>query len=184
MAENAKATNVPTSLRGFYAGFSSRLAAFLTDVFIIGVSVIMASWFMRVINQMLQIKAIFSNLPYLKNLTPILAKLPIGSLAVLLFVIGYFVFFWTIIGQTPGKALFGIRVIPIHGKKLSIGRSLLRYAGYLVSTAGLFIGFAWILIDDRRQGWHDKIAGTYVVYNWNARPDERFLVEEILNAGK
>jgi uncharacterized RDD family membrane protein YckC len=38
----------------------------------------------------------------------------------------------------------------------------------------LFLGFFWILIDDRRQGWHDKIAGTCVVYTWHARPDETF----------
>jgi uncharacterized RDD family membrane protein YckC len=38
-----------------------------------------------------------------------------------------------------------------------------------------FLGFLWILIDNRRQGWHDKMAGTCVIYNWPARPDENFL---------
>ena len=25
------------------------------------------------------------------------------------------------------------------------------------------LGFLWIVFDQKRQGWHDKIAGTYVV---------------------
>ena len=40
-----------------------------------------------------------------------------------------------------------------------------RYAGYLVSMLPFFLGFAWIAIDRRKQGWHDKIAGTVVVYD-------------------
>ena len=50
-----------------------------------------------------------------------------------------------------------------------------RLLGYLVSTGSLGMGFLWMLIDDRRQGWHDKIAGTCVVYSWEARQNEEFL---------
>jgi uncharacterized RDD family membrane protein YckC len=41
------------------------------------------------------------------------------------------------------------------------------------------LGFFWILIDDRRQGWHDKIAGTLVIYTWEAHHEERFLSDRI-----
>jgi uncharacterized RDD family membrane protein YckC len=39
----------------------------------------------------------------------------------------------------------------------------------------LFIGSIWIFINPRRQAWYDKVAGTYVIYNWDARPEERFI---------
>ena len=47
---------------------------------------------------------------------------------------------------------------------------LTRYLSYLISTLPLGIGFLWIAIDPQRQGWHDKLAGTSVVYRWHAKP--------------
>jgi uncharacterized RDD family membrane protein YckC len=58
-------------------------------------------------------------------------------------------------------------------------RGILRYLGYSLSAISLFLGFFWILIDDRRQGWHDKIAGTLVIYTWEAHHEERFLSDRI-----
>ena len=43
-------------------------------------------------------------------------------------------------------------------------RLIARYFGYLVSSLPLFLGFAWIAIDRRKQALHDKIAGTRVIY--------------------
>jgi uncharacterized RDD family membrane protein YckC len=83
-------------------------------------------------------------------------------------------FFWTLTGQTPGMTLMGLRVVTTDGHYVSLGRSVRRLIGYFVSALVLWLGFLWILVDDRRQGWHDKIAGTCVVYNWSARPDETF----------
>jgi uncharacterized RDD family membrane protein YckC len=47
-----------------------------------------------------------------------------------------------------------------------------------------FLGFLWIFVDRRRQGWHDKIANTYVIYTWAAKPDERFLAKRIQRSSK
>jgi uncharacterized RDD family membrane protein YckC len=49
------------------------------------------------------------------------------------------------------------------GTKPGFGRSFLRYVGYWVAWITLFIGFIWVAFDGRKQGWHDKIAGTLVV---------------------
>jgi uncharacterized RDD family membrane protein YckC len=46
----------------------------------------------------------------------------------------------------------------------TLARLVTRYLAYLVSALPLFLGFVWIAIDRRRQGWHDKIARTMVVY--------------------
>ena len=44
-----------------------------------------------------------------------------------------------------------------------IGRALGRFLGYLISTIALYIGLIWAAFDPRKQGWHDKIASTFVV---------------------
>jgi uncharacterized RDD family membrane protein YckC len=81
-----------------------------------------------------------------------------------LFSIAYYVGFWTWRGQTPGKMLLGLRVArESDGSPPGVARSILRYVGYLISGFVLFIGFIWIAFDSRKQGWHDKIAGTVVV---------------------
>jgi hypothetical protein len=58
----------------------------------------------------------------------------------------------------------GLKVIRTDGTQLSVGRALLRYIGYIVSASLLSIGFLWAAFDLKRQGWHDKLAGTLVVY--------------------
>jgi uncharacterized RDD family membrane protein YckC len=76
----------------------------------------------------------------------------------------YFVGFWAWRGQTPGMMLLGLRIArDADGTPPGLGRSILRYIGFFISALVLFIGFIWIAFDRRKQGWHDKIAGTVVV---------------------
>jgi len=75
----------------------------------------------------------------------------------------YIVGFWTWRGQTPGKMVMGVKIIKTDGSPIGIGRAILRYIGYLVSAIIIFIGYLMIAWDGRKQGLHDKIAGTYVV---------------------
>ena len=76
----------------------------------------------------------------------------------------YYVLFTGLRGQTPGKMVVGIQVLTREGAVPGIGRALLREViGKLVSTVVLFIGYLWVAFDPHEQGWHDKIAGTYVI---------------------
>jgi len=75
----------------------------------------------------------------------------------------YAVAFWSWRGQTPGKMLLNIKVIRTDGSGISVGYAVLRYLGYIISGVALGLGFIWIAFDSRKQGWHDKIADTYVV---------------------
>lgn len=77
--------------------------------------------------------------------------------------ITYFVVFWTWRGQTPGKMITGIKIIRTDSSPVTWIYAFRRYLGCIVSTIILFIGFIWIAFDSRKQGWHDKIADTYVV---------------------
>lgn len=91
----------------------------------------------------------------------------------------YLLFFWAHTGQTPGKAQMGVRVVRLDGEMMSWPTALRRLLGYGLSILPFLLGFAWILIDDQRRGIHDRIAGTCVVYSWDARPDEHFLMETL-----
>lgn len=66
-------------------------------------------------------------------------------------------------GQTPGKMLMNIRVIKTNGTPISDTAAVLRYIGYLINSPILMLGWIWALFDSKNQGWHDKIAATYVV---------------------
>jgi uncharacterized RDD family membrane protein YckC len=73
---------------------------------------------------------------------------------------------WRFFGATPGKLAVHAKVVDARtGGAPSTARLVGRYLAYFISAFPLFLGFAWIAIDRRRQGWHDKIAGTLVVYD-------------------
>ena len=76
----------------------------------------------------------------------------------------YFTGFWALAdGKTPGKMALGIKVIGVDGSRMTWGKSILRFVGYIVSAIVFYLGFIWLAFDKQRQGWHDKIASTYVV---------------------
>ena len=74
------------------------------------------------------------------------------------------VLFWLYRAATPGKMAIRARVVDARtGQPPSFNQSVLRYLGYFVSTFPLCLGLIWVGFDVRKQGWHDKIAGTVVV---------------------
>lgn len=74
--------------------------------------------------------------------------------------------FWRYRGATPGKMAISARIVDAKtGGRPSTGKLVVRYFAYIVSTLPLLLGFIWIGIDRRKQGFHDKIAGTLVVYD-------------------
>ncbi|MBI1257224.1 MAG: RDD family protein [Chloroflexi bacterium] len=66
-------------------------------------------------------------------------------------------------GQTPGKRVMGIRVIKVNGAPLQAADVIVRYIGYYINSIVFGLGWIWALFDKDKQGWHDKLAGTYVV---------------------
>lgn len=101
------------------------------------------------------------------------------SLAVLI-PLGYYVFFFTLTGQTIGKRFVGLRVVTARGGRLTGRQALLRTLGYMLSTLPLYAGFLAMLFDSQRRTWHDRLAGTRVVYAWEARPSDLPLLRRML----
>ena len=72
--------------------------------------------------------------------------------------------FWIYKSATPGKMIFGAKIVDARtGGPLTTGQCIGRYLGYYVSLFTLCIGFLWVAFDPRKQGFHDKLAGTVVI---------------------
>jgi uncharacterized RDD family membrane protein YckC len=150
-------------LLGQYAGFVTRLVAFVIDRLII-------SGILSLLG--IVAKFVFDTF----RLNEWLVAEGWGQVIVLFLItavafavpVFYNIVFWLLAGQTPGKRLMGIRIVRADGTRVRLGNAIRRQAGYWISAV-LGLGYLWILIDNKRRGWHDMLAGTMVVYSW---PDE------------
>ncbi len=72
--------------------------------------------------------------------------------------------FWNYKSATPGKIALKMIIVDARtGKAPSKGQLIGRYCAYYLSLLPLGLGFLWIAWDKRKQGWHDKLAGTVVI---------------------
>lgn len=139
----AAAAPAPAAVSGAKAGFWIRFVAIFIDGIIVGI--------------------VNTTLAAVLNLTNTNGR---SGLQVLLGLV-YYVYFWSNSspwpGQTIGSKIFNIRVIRTDGSDLTISQALIRYVGFVISAICLLIGLIWAAFDPNKQGWHDKIADTYVV---------------------
>jgi predicted flap endonuclease-1-like 5' DNA nuclease/uncharacterized RDD family membrane protein YckC len=173
-------------LMGNYAGFVTRGAALIIDILIVIVSVLVItaaislplSFFLNINAQscaagvdILVLSDGWNALPALLcdflNISSLTIALLTGPI--------YFIFLATAGGQTVGKHVMGVRVVRLDGKPMTYLDSAQRWLGYLLSLAPLGLGFLWVIVDDRRRGFHDKVAGTCVIYSWRAQQNEFLL---------
>lgn len=78
----------------------------------------------------------------------------------------YFTILWSSIGggQTLGMRLLGLRVVRADGSAIDYGAAVIRWIGIVISAAVVLLGLLWVAVDPRKQGWHDKMASTFVVH--------------------
>ena len=134
-----------------YASFGLRLAAFSID-FIILFLVYLALSVLRVVGEFQRVAGGSSLLVFM------------ASALILLTPSLYYWLLTGIRGQTLGKMAVGIKVVNNQGRKPGLARAALRESiGKTISTLVLLLGFLWVILDSRRQAWHDKLSGTYVV---------------------
>ena len=87
----------------------------------------------------------------------------ISVLLSLLVETGYFTYFFGN-GQTPGMKMAKIKLCGTDGTyPIRYGKGFIRWIGMNISGLVIGLGYFWILIDENKQGWHDKMADTYVV---------------------
>jgi uncharacterized RDD family membrane protein YckC len=156
------------SLQGRYAGFASRFASFAVDL------VVFTGIFLIVLAAINFTATVLTgkDVNFNRNNTWVV-------IAYLVWGFVYFAYFWGLNGRTAGEALFGVQVLTDEGGDVSFRRAVLRTLTFPLSFLILGLGFLGILLGDQRRALHDVIAGTVVVYSWNARAARlRFLSRE------
>lgn len=164
---------------GRYAGFFSRAAAFAIDqAIILGLAfaiTVMVDYFINLI----------FGYRWLDDLNTwgmngvVIATLLSSAGITLVISIFYNISFWMLSGQTPGKRVLGLRVVRADGQRLRLSNAIWRQVGYWLSMI-FYLGFIWILFDNKRQGFHDKLSRTIVVYSWpEGRIRGTFVIERV-----
>lgn len=147
------------SLQGDYCGAVSRLAAFALDLVI---SSLMFTLALAAVN--------FS--------AGIVLRHPVhwsrsNSLVVAIisgvWLFAYFSYCWATTGKTPGMTLLGIRVVRADGAHAEPWRAVVRTLILPISIALFWLSLPLILVQRQHQAPHDLVAGTAVVYAWDAR---------------
>ena len=133
-----------------YAGFGVRFVAAFIDGFLLAV----ITW---------PILHFTYGESYWENDSPLIMGNIDFLLSWLLPIFGTIVF-WLYRAGTPGKLMNNLAVIDATtGNNLTLSQCLIRYLGYILSAIPFFLGYIWIALDDKNQGWHDKLAKSIVI---------------------
>jgi uncharacterized RDD family membrane protein YckC len=136
-----------------YEGLVTRAIAFALDAAIINLVAITVA---------AGVALALSVLQFPDSLDPVLSA--VGGAAYVLWSIGYFVVFWSSTGETPGDRFMRIRVrVADSGEPPRPLRALMRLGALVLAVTPLFAGLLPIVVDGRRRGLHDMLAGTVVV---------------------
>lgn len=163
----------PEQVLGRYAGFVSRAIALILDQAIIGIMVVALFLIVRSIlsiggmhidecttwvRPIQSVSDVFDNICRATRGGTFIASVLLDPL--------YYIILWTFGGQTLGMSVTGVRVVRADGTPIPLARAILRMIGFVLCILSLGFGFLRVNWDDRRQGWHDKLANSYVVYSW------------------
>jgi uncharacterized RDD family membrane protein YckC len=151
--------------QAYPAGFISRAAAFIFDLIIIAVITALTTMVLGLLVDFFR-ATLFSRLVQdtkFADFYDLVGKIINFAMSTVL-VLLYFAICWSLVGFTPGMFLTGLRIARKNGELPGFFRSLARILLFTLSALVFFIGFLWVIVDRRRQAWHDKIVGTYVVY--------------------
>jgi uncharacterized RDD family membrane protein YckC len=147
-----------------YAGFGIRLVAYLIDGLILGIPfVIILILLGGVATAGISAGGVDANGNV--NGAAVAGGLGVFFLIYLALVavqILYFILLWSR-GGTIGQRILHLHVVDATtGANISMGKAFLRYLGLVISAMPCYLGLLWAIWDSRKQGWHDKIAGTVV----------------------
>ena len=153
-----------------FAGYGARLGAYILDAILLGVvvSAIVLLSTLPVIGTILgrvgDQPDYWSDSTTWPQLGGGIGLVILGGIVASLVGLVYFPWFWARGGQTPGMRATGIRVVRDRdGGQVDGGAAILRLIGFWISGSVFYLGYIWVLIDVRRRGWHDLLAGTCVI---------------------
>jgi uncharacterized RDD family membrane protein YckC len=95
-------------------------------------------------------------------LSPILI-LPLSTLINMTIGASYSIFFVTKLNATPGKLLFGKKIVTATGEPLSLKHATTRHFATILSSLSMGIGYLMAAFDEEHRALHDRICNTRVV---------------------
>jgi uncharacterized RDD family membrane protein YckC len=146
------------SLQGNYAGSASRFAAYVIDL---AVSTCVFALGLAVTTFGVQIVTRHSVTWNMSNV--------VVAVVFVAWQFFYFGYCWAASGRTLGMAVVGVRVVRADGAALDPWRGVVRAAVFPLSFLICGLGFAGILVQREHRALHDLIAGSAVIYAWDAR---------------
>ncbi len=156
------------SSQGNYAGSVSRFLAFVIDM------VVSAGLFALGLAATSFVAEVVTGRSITWNRSDVVVAIIFGAWE--LFYLGYS---WAASGRTLGMAVLGIRVVQADGTGLDPWRGWVRALVFPLSFLLFGLGFLGILVQHEHRALHDLIAGSAVIYAWDARAARlRFLARE------
>jgi|APCry1669190288_1035285.scaffolds.fasta_scaffold03545_3 uncharacterized RDD family membrane protein YckC len=146
------------SRQGNYAGAISRLAAFGADVGFAWVTLLLIFGVSSAAVSLVAGHAV--KIQHFQTF---------GVICLTLWSFLYFSYQWTLSGKTLGMALFGLRVVTTQGAPIRSRHAIIRTITLPLSIAAAGLGLIGIVLRTDHRAWHDRFAGTCVVYDWDAR---------------
>jgi len=144
-----------------YAGFWIRFLALIIDSVILGV---VSGIINGVFGGIIGATFLTSNQPAGSAAAGMFGFFSAIWLANIVINYAYYVILTGLYGATLGKMVLGLRVVDSNGQKIGMPKAALReIVGKVISGIVFALGYIWVAFDEKKQGWHDKIAGTYVV---------------------
>ena len=80
----------------------------------------------------------------------------------------YFGSSWVVWARSPGMTLLGLRIVRSDGSSLDRRGALIRLIAFPLGFLTLGLGFLGIIFGRTHQAIYDRIAGTAVIYDWDA----------------
>jgi len=168
-------TDLATPREPRYAGFWIRVVATTVDLFVSGIVLtplllaMHAGDYLSMANKILAEADAPLTVEQLQRLlqkhavglggpVDVLVQVVLPAIAVILF--------WRFKGATPGKMLIAAKIVDARTLgKPSTAQLIGRFLAYVISMLPAGIGLLWVAFDKRKQGWHDKLAGTVVIFD-------------------
>ena len=139
-----------------YAGFFVRLAAYLVDLLVVGIALLIVRipiWIMSFIN------------PDNFIVRDMIFQYSIADILLYLLKVVYFVLLTYYTGSTLGKKLFQIKVVSTENRKMTFFEVVFRETvGRFLAALIIYVGYIMVGVDKQKRGLHDILSDTQVIY--------------------
>jgi len=136
------------------ASFLKRLGAMFYDFMLaLSFALVVGFFFTAVAMSLLSIENVAAGSPVAKGIFILLV----------LFIFGFYGWFWTHGGQTLGMRAWKLKLVGQDNREISWMQAFFRFCYSIISWIPLGAGYLWMLVDKQKLTWHDRVSKTYII---------------------